>query len=150
MMKIGIEKTSFAKLGRGETVGRCLYLPRIITENMRYWKVLNGKDEEDDFIFRWNNRLMEASEASAAIHWVTERLTGKHIGAQTLRKLRSTHVLNLFSEHPGFDKVLRDEAEMCGHSQDIVYNSYWIKDPETEARASRRVIQAENWALFDD
>jgi hypothetical protein len=91
---------------------------------------------------------MDASKASRMVIGTTKELTGKRVSAQTLRKLRITHVLDSFVGLPDFDNVVNRVAQECGHSADIIISSYWLRDTENQIRNSKETVEAENRELF--
>lgn len=93
-IQVGIEKTSYSKLGRGETIGRSLFVPEVLCKLVRYWRTVNSHCLDHDYVFSANGRYLVSSEASRMVTMTTEKLAGKHVTAQTLRKLRITHVLD--------------------------------------------------------
>ena len=84
-IQIGVEKTSFAKLGRGETIGRAVFIPEILARFIRSWRIITIYDSNEDYLFNTNGRYMVSSEASALVIATTRKLIGRNISAQTLK-----------------------------------------------------------------
>ena len=67
-LQIGIEKTSFAKLGRCETIGRALFLPEILcSHSLRAWRTITKFNTDDDYLFGAKGRYLVSSEASRLV-----------------------------------------------------------------------------------
>ena len=79
-----------------------------------------------------------------------KKLTGKRISAQTLRKLRITHVLNSMHDENDFGRVLERMARECGNSAKIIQSAYWVRDSRQRVSESRDTVEMENAILFSD
>ena len=149
-IQVGVEKTSFAKLGRGETIGRAVFIPEVLARFVRFWKVVTPYKEDNDYLFGNNGKYMVSSEASQIVISVMKKLTGKHISAQTLRKLRITHVLNSIHDEMDFNRVLESMAKECGNSAEIIQSAYWVRDSRQRVSESRKTVENENAILFSE
>ena len=150
LIQIGIEKTSFAKLGRGETIGRSLFIPELVCGFLQTWYHISEHTAQGDYVFSGNGRYLVASEASRLVSTTTKKLTGKHITAQTLRKLRITHVLDSYAGSDEFPRVMSSVAEESGNSESIIRSMYWLQDSRQRVVESREAVERENEKLFNN
>lgn len=147
-LQIGIEKTSFAKLGRCETIGRALFLPEILCVYLRAWRTITKFNTDDDYLFGAKGRYLVSSEASRLVIETTKELVGKRVSAQALRKLRITHVLDACNEEGELANAIQTVAEECGNSEAVIRSTYWIQDSRQRSAKSRVGVEAENSVLF--
>ena len=147
-MRVGVEKTSFAKLGRGETIGRAVFIPEVLARFVRSWKQITTFNRDSDYLFGNNGRYLVSSEASQMVISTTKKMTSKHISAQTLRKLRITHVLNSMQYEADFEIILENVAKEYGNSVEIIHSAYWVRDSMQRVHESRETVEARIHAVF--
>ena len=147
-IQVGIEKTSFGKLGRGETIGRSLFIPEVLSRFIRCWKLITKFNAPDYYLFVADGRYLVSSEASRLVTLTTKLLTRKHVTAQTLRKLRITHILDSVLDGAEVDVVVDRLAEEAGNSALMVKNHYWLQDSFHRMVESRKNVEEENKMLF--
>ena len=121
----------------------------MLSRFIRCWKLITKFNAPDDYLFGADGRYLVSSEASRLVTLTTKLLTRKRVTAQTLRKLRITHIHDSVLDGAEVDVVVDRLAEEAGNSALMVKNHYWLQDSFHRMVESRKNVEEENKLLFD-
>lgn len=158
-ISIGQEKNSHNKTAQAERVGRQFPIPEHIGRWLETWIQIGHKAVRNSKNIKamWLNEEglpLSAGSVTRYIQQICEKVIGKWVGPQTIRKNKFTIADRVLDEdttmtQPEKDNLRNDMAKIAGHTPETYRKHYVLNDRQAEVKKARKTADKINSMILD-